>query len=325
MSSALERREARLGPSFVLLVAALFLPSIGTCGGIGAFKAHLAGSSVAPTAIEDVANESRTPAGAYVETAASLRFVSRDTLPYDEDDVIRARGASLFGVVGNETLLVYCEDSACAGLDEQGATVRLRGQVCKGDEDFLCVVPEALALYLRREAHAGRPRRVLLAGLSPRANLWEAVVGLGIALTMLFGGAGILFAATRPRRSAHLFAERSVTLRSAKEAVRAALQRHQSPTFRLAEDGGDHLIFLVGAAASRARLMGVKSSNDVARRVAIRFQDQAAYRSVLATITVTEILPFPRRVPKRLQPVVQGALNQTLSEVEQLVIAPVPA
>ena len=319
MRSPLERREARVGYSYVLFVAALFLPSVGTCGGIGAFKAHLASSSIVPTAIDDVADESRTPAGTYVETTANLRFVARDQLPFDAERVVKARGGTLYSVVGKASVVVYCEDSACAGLEERAAPIRLRGQVCNGDERLRCEVPEGLDLYLRREAHLGRPHRVLLAGLTPAAQLWEAVVGISIALMMLFGGAGLLLAATRPRRSAHLFVERSVTLRGTKETARAALQMREGTTFRLAGEGADHLIFLAGAQASRARLKGVKSPDDVARRVEIRFQDQAAYRSVLMTVTVTEILPFARGVPKPLQPMVQAALALTLAEVEQLV------
>lgn len=317
-TSALEKREARISLPYILFVALLFLPSVGTCGGIGAYKASLAGSSVVPTTIDDAASTSRTAAGTYVETAAELRLVSREHLPYDEDDVIVARGATLFGVVGHPNLVVYCEGADCSGLDVPAAQARLRGQVCKGDEKLLCGVPKGLELYLRRQGQAGKPQRVLLAGATPRGNVWEAAIGIGVALLMLFGAVAVLAMSSRPRKGARLSVERSVPLRGAKEAARAALRRREGPSFRLAEEGADHVTFLVGAEASKARLMGVKSPADVSRRVAVRFEEQAAYRSVLATVTVTEILPFARGVPPPLKPLVQTALDQTLAEVEQV-------
>lgn len=307
-----------MGLPYVLFVALLFLPSVGTCGGIGAYKARLAGSSVVPAPIEDVANASRIPAGTYVETSANLRLVAREHLPYDEEDVIVARGATLFGVVGHPNLVVYCEGADCAGLDAPAAQLRLRGQVCKGNEKLLCGVPKGLQLYLRRQSEAGRPQRVLLAGASPRGNVWEAAIGIVVALVMLLGALAVFAVGSRPRKGAHLSVERSVTLRGAKEAARAALKGREGPTFRLAEEGADHVTFLVGAEASKARLMGVKSPADVSRRVAVRFAEQAAYRSVLATVTVTEVLPFARGVPPPLKPLVQTALDQTLAEMEQI-------
>jgi hypothetical protein len=317
--SALEEREARVGPPFIMLMLALLLPSIGTCGGIGAYKAEIATSKVATRSIDDVASESRTPAGTYVDTQAELRFVSQDELPYDGSVVVRAPGAKLFRVVGKPNLVVYCEDERCAGLDAEGARVRLRGQLCKGNERLLCDVPKPLSTYTRNEADHGRPHRVLVAGVTPSANIWQAAVGIGIALACIALVVWTVIAAGRPRKGAHLSVERSVTLRGAWEGARRALERRRSATFRLAEEGPDHVIFLAGAEASSARLTGVKSRSDVARRVEIRFQEQAAYRAVLATITVTEILPFQRGVPKRLRPLVQEALEQTLADVEQLV------
>ncbi len=321
MSSALEKREARVGPSYILAVVALFLPCIGTCGGLGAYKAHVASSRVVEASIRDVES---TPAGTFVATDAKLSVVGAGQLPFDDASVIVARGATLFSVAGSAKLVVYCEGSACAGLDgqESGAQVHVAGQVCKGDESFLCTVPKPLDLYLRREAHLGRPHRAILAGATPRGSVWEAAVGLGIALFLAFAAAATLTVATRTRTGARLQVERSLAIRGGREAARAALEARRSKAWRLADDRGYQLTFLAGAEASKTRVIGVRSADDVSRRVAIRFEEQPAYRAGVVTITVTEILPFPGRggVPKHLRPMVLDALNQTLSEVERLLV-----
>lgn len=322
MVSEVEKREARVGPLYVVALAALFLPSIGTCGGIGAYKAHIASSHVVEASFEDVASENRTPDGTFVATDAKLHVVSRGHLPYDDASVIDAPGAILFDVASSKTVVVYCEDSACAGLDARESPVRLRGQVCSGDETFLCGIPKPLHLYLQREKTLGRQRRVLVAGATPAGNIWEAAVGIGIALALVFAAALSIIFSTRARRSAHLHVERSLAMRGSKEAARAALEARRNRAWRIAEDAGDQLVFLAGAEASKARLMGVRSTDDVARRVAIRFEEQTAYRAGLVRITVTEILPFRQGVPSRLRPMVLDALQRTLSEVEGL-LAPV--
>jgi hypothetical protein len=319
MTSALEKREARVGALYVVALASFFLPSIGTCGGIGAYKATIASSRVVEASIEEVANHSRTPAGTFVATHAQVRVVARGKLPFDDESVIDAPGAALFSVAGEKTLLVYSEDSACPAIEPRDAPVRLQGQVCDGDEKLLCDIPSPLHLYLQREAHLGRPHRLLVAGATAHGQVWEAACGLGIALFLIFAIAGMLLANTRARRGAHLHVERSVVMRGSKDAARAAFGSHANRAWRLAEDRGNQLTFLVGAKASSTRLMGVRSPDDVARRVAIRFEEQNAYRAGLATVTVTEILPFPRGVPARLHPIVLQALNRTLSDAERMI------
>ncbi len=98
MTTELERREAKGGKGCIfVLFLALLLPSMGTCGGIGAKKAMVARSGVVSVDLASVGDEKLVLDGTYVRADAGdrrLRLIARDELPVGDRLVVRARGTS---------------------------------------------------------------------------------------------------------------------------------------------------------------------------------------------------------------------------------------
>lgn len=317
MTTDLERREAKGGKGAVfLLFLALLLPSIGTCGGIGASKAIAAKSSVAGAKLSNIGDEDVVASGAYVRAdvpEGSLHLIARDELPIGDNLIVDARGVSVYGIAGERRAVVACADRFCAPLERSHHGI-LEGRVCPADAPLGCPLTSGLQTYLRTEARQGRAHRVLVVGARPADNVWEAALGLGIAAALVVGLAALMLLVSRRRRAPPITALRQLVARRTRDEVRSALCAQQGVLFRLAEDGPDRLTFLAGIPANRAAAQGIASAERIPRRVEIAFREQA-YRPLEVTITVTDIITNATTIGPALQRIVSEAFELTFQQV----------
>jgi hypothetical protein len=303
-----ERRERR--PTGTLLfLAALFALPIGTCGGIGASKASDVGRDVAAV---DAADLAAVEDGAYVTFTAPLRHVATDELPLDDRSVAVATGTSVYAVDGAPATYVAAEKGAL----EAGPSVGVTGRVCSADTQLVCSVASGgLRLFLRAdERRTGRVTNVVIAGATPRENLVEAAIGLGVAGVLMLAFAAVAALILRGRQRPFVFLERVLPVRDGLEP--AAIAARLGPAFRPAAMTADALVVLTGAPASRAQLVGAFRPDDYPQRVEIWLGAGAGgYRQREARVRVSEIFAQPAGPPPQLMPSVGVALETTFQRV----------
>jgi hypothetical protein len=283
---ALQRKEAR--PVGVLLVLwALFLFPIGSCGGMGAYK--FARSRAAVVTVSNPAELESLPLGSYVDTRLQLARMARDSFPSDGDYSYVARGYTAYSAGEVPTLVVVAEEPKPRG----NGPAQLVGQVCDADAQIVCSLSdEGLGAYIRSLQRTRKsPVRVLIASATPRDNLVEAYIGLGIAsLVMLAAWLTTLLLILKARPAGTVAFERTISLRASPDQVRASVRTQTSSSCRIAHDGPERLVLLVGKPVSAARLTGATHTRDIPLRIDIEFGTHAAYRSAAATVRVIQLL-----------------------------------
>lgn len=306
--TALEKRERRPTTS-VLFLAALFALPMGTCGGIGAWKATDAGREVVPTAVSQL---QPTRDGTYVSFDAPVRHFATDKIPLGDRTAAVATGWSVYTIGGADDVYV----AAKKGTLTPGERVHVEGRVCSSGSRLVCDVDdEGVRLFLRSEdARTSGTTKVVTFGAKPRENIAEAAVGLGIAAmlgTLLVVVAAIII---RGRRKPLVFVERVVPLRQELDLLR--LQQVLGPAFRPAQVSPDACTFLTGVSASRAQAVGAFSPQDFPQRVEIwRDPGAGGYREAHARVRISEIFAQPAGPLPHIMPSVHAALEGTLARV----------
>ena len=337
--TALEKRERR-PTATVLFLAALFALPMGTCGGIGAWKATDIGRPVIPTSAAELA---ATRDGAYVSFDAPLRHVATDEIPLDDHTAAVATGTSLYAIEGAPGVYVAAKKgtlapgAAAAGAGAAGVRFHVEGRVCSGDSHLVCTVDnEGVRIFLRSEdrrasgitkrgARGGRDTsgttKLVTFGAAPSENIGEAVTGLGIAgaLGVVLLAVGIVI--VRGRRKPFLFVERVVPLRQELDLLR--LGHALGPAFRPAHATPDACTFLTGASASRAQAVGAFNAHDYPQRVEIwRDAGAGGYRQAQARVRVSEIFAQPAGPIPQILPSLQATLETTLARVAHALSVP---
>lgn len=301
----LERRERR-PTGTILVLAALFALPMGTCGGIGTYKATRAAQEPVATTPAEVA---ALGDGTYVTLDAPLVHVATDELPLDERLVAKAPGTTVYAVTGEGALFVSSERRDLAATPRAS----LRGQVCSGDTTLACTTSTGLGLFLREEEkRLGRPVKVVLEGASSRGEIVEAAIGLGIAGALGLLLIGVVAIILRGRRRPFVFVEHTAPARGPLDAARLATAL--GPAYRLARASPDRVVFLTGVTAARAQSVGAPGADDLPQRVELAAAGGDAYRvEPLVHVRVSEILaqlagPMPQALPA-----VRAALERTLA------------
>ena len=306
--TALEKRERR-PTATILFLAALFALPMGTCGGIGTWKATDVGRAVVPTEIGGLA---ATSDGAYVSFDAPLRHFATDELPLRDRTVALAPGVSLYTIEGAPEVYVAARKGSLA----PGERVHVEGRVCSGDSHLVCNVDdEGVRIFLRSEERRTKGTvKVVSFGAKPSENIVEAIVGLGIAGVL---GALLLvvgFVIVRGRRKPLVFVERVVPLRQELDLLR--LHEALGAAFRPAQVTPDACTFLTGVSASRAQAVGAFSPHDFPQRVEIwREAGPGGYRQAHARVRISEIFAQPAGPLPQIMPSVHTALETTLVRV----------
>lgn len=305
--TALERRERRPTATILFLVALFALP-MGTCGGIGTWKAADAGRKVVETPVSRLAT-SRD--GEYLSFDAELRHVATDELPLGDGSAALARGTSLFAVDGAPGVFV----AATKGSLDGGARHRVEGRICSESAELACSVDDGVRLFLRaEERRTKRAVKVVTFGASPRENVWEAAVGLTVAALLGLVLLVVTALIVRGRRKPLLFVERVVPIRHDLDPTR--LRVTLGPSFREAQTTSEPLVYLTGATASRAQAGGAVGPDAYPQRVEIwREPGGVGYRQGHARVRVSEIFAQPAGPLPQILPTLQVALETTLQKV----------
>ncbi len=285
---ALQRKEARPIGALAFLWL-LFLLPIGSCGSIGGFRLHQALDTVVN--VDAPSKLAAMKAGKYVAADLTLMPLARDEFSVGDGFALVAKGYESYAVVGAPEVLVLAEvDSAIVGPAEiaHRRAVHVSGQMCDGDSVIVCQVPAELGTYVRHMEGARKsPMRVLVANQKPRGMLWEACMGLGTAwMVFLFGLLATWLILRAARTTGVLAFERQVTLPAGPEAVRAKLRAQANPMCRVAHDGADVFVLLVGKTMGQARLSGAREPVDVPLRVDVVLGATDAYRGGAAQIRI---------------------------------------
>ncbi|MBS2020370.1 MAG: hypothetical protein JST00_46365 [Deltaproteobacteria bacterium] len=306
--TALERNERRPAAT-VLFLAALFALPMGTCGGIGTWKATDVGREIAPTSIAALET---TRDGSYVSFDAPLRHFATDELPLRDKSLALARGISLYTIDGAPAVYVAAKKGALS----PGERVHVAGRVCSADSSLVCDVDdEGVRMFLRSEERRTKGTiKVVTLGARPSENIAEAAVGLGIAAVLGALLLAVVFVILRGRRKPFVYVERVVPLRHELDLGR--LPAALGPAFRQAQLTPEPCTFLTGVKASRAQAVGAFQPSEFPQRVEIwRELGNGAYRELHARVRVSEIFAQPAGPLPQIMPSVQVALETTLARV----------
>lgn len=308
----LQTREARpIGAmAFVFL---LFLLPIGSCGSMGGFRLHQALDTVTdvavPSKVHDVAP------GKYVSAELGLTRLARDEFPVDSRYALVAKGYESYSVEGTRDVIVIAPTDppllgAGTGAPASPSRVRVTGQMCDADAALVCQVPEHLGRYVRHLQDTRKTDvRVLVANETPRGMLWEACVGLGTAFAVFLMSLLGMWLILRASRSQGVLAfERQVTLPHGADAVRAKLRAQANPMCRIAHDGADLFVLLVGKTMGQARLSGAREPTEVPLRVDVVLGPSDAYRGGAAQVRIFALWGAPKT--KVLAPAAQLAVQR---------------
>lgn len=306
-ATALERSERRPTATILFLGLLIALP-MGTCGGMGAWKTRDLGRTIVATEITELAS---TADGAYVSFDGTLQHVATDELPLDATTVALARGMSIFALEGAPAVYI----AAQKGSLPSGKRIHVAGRVCSADTHFACSVDDkGVRLFLRTEAkRTGRSVKVVTPGATPRDNIFDVAISLGIAGILALVLVVVVAVQLRGRRRPLVFVERVVPLRSALDFMR--VREVLGAAFRPAHVTAGACTLLTGVSASRAQLLGAYGPDDIPQRVEIwREGEGSGYRQLHARIRVSEIFAQPVGLAQ-VMPSVQTALHWTLERV----------
>jgi hypothetical protein len=292
----------------VLFLVALFALPMGTCGGIGTWKATDAGRKFVETPVSRLAT---TRDGEYLSFDAELRHVATDELPLGDGSAALARGTALFAVDGAPGVFV----AATKGSIRSGAPHRIEGRICSESAQLACSVDDGVRIFLRAEERkTKRAVKVVTFGASPRENVWEAAIGLTVSALLGVVLLAVTALIVRGRRKPFIFVERVVPIRQDLDPAR--LRVALGPSFREAQTTAEPLVFLLGVTASRAQALGAVGPDAYPQRVEIwREPGAVGYRQGHARVRVSEIFAQPAGPLPQILPTLQVALETTLQRV----------
>jgi len=314
----LQKKEARPIGALAFLWF-LFLLPIGSCGSMATYKLSQGLSD--PVVVTDPSKLRDVKPGQYLSADLTLTHLATDEFPLDGKYVFVAKGVQSFSVAGAPDTVVIATSDPPLIDNQPRARVHVDGQMCDESSAFACKVPENLDTYLRAMEKARKGTKVLavIAHARPHDALVESTGGFipaGIVLVLGLVATWLLLrAASKPGVLAF---SREVTLASGAEAVRAKLRAQANPMCRIAHDGADRIVLLVGKTMAQARLMGAREPTHSPLRVDVSFGAADAYRGGAGQVSIFALFGTPGSsvVPSGAQPAVQAAAAWIVSVCE---------